>query len=265
MKRFLFRHTVVTGLLAVAVSSCSWLPNGRTSAADIVTIVPDQLTVCVAGPYEPFVIRTPAGEFAGIDPELVRVLASEIGLRVQFVDVPFARLFSSLDQRMCDVAAAGRATTEDLRGSYLFTEGYFHINQALLVRSADAATYGDLDHVKGAVAVQRGTTGAAYAARHLPEEKLRRFERAADMVEALRSGAVDGVVQDRPVNAYLARSGEFRMVSSFDDGAVEEYSLVLTKESTALREALNAALGDAMADGRYDQILQRYLGGLQQR
>ena len=83
------------------------------------------------------------------------------------------------------------------------------------------------------------------------------------MVAALGRGDVDGAVQDFPINSYLAnKSGGYVVSSTFTDVDREEYGFALAKGSESLRDAVNSALMETRQDGRYDEILQKYLGDL---
>lgn len=251
---------VGVALVGVVLSACT----GSSAIVAPPTVREGRLTVCTAGPYPPFVMVGDGGRVSGIDPDLSRAVATELALEADFVDLPFGEVFPALDNSRCDVAAAAVSITEDRLQRFLFTDGYFQVVQSVLVRTADAETYSSLDRIPGMIGVQVGTTGAGYAAARVPSERLRQFEDATEMVQALRAGTIDGIVQDRPVNDHLARSPDFRMVAGLDDGISETYGMVLAKRSTALRDAVNEALRRMMADGRYDAILKNHLGGAPQ-
>jgi polar amino acid transport system substrate-binding protein len=253
------RAAVLVLLLVITFSGCSH--SSGTSTLPMPTLRTGKLVVCTDIPYEPFEFGDPGNE-RGIDIDIVKAIASDHGLQAEFHDTDFDTIFDRLTAGDCDLIASSVSITDERKKSHAFSDGYFEVNQSLMVRSADAAKYPDLTALQGhRIGVQGETTGADYAMAHASKSTVVPFENLDDLVRALDNGEIDGVVQDFPINSYRAQmTGRFTVVKTFTDVQREQYGFVMPKSSEQLRAAIDASLEQIRKDGRYDQILSRYLG-----
>jgi len=258
------------GLLLVLVLAAGCGDDGAESARTVVsevtgdalgTIQEGKLTVCTDIPYAPFEFEE-GGEVVGIDVDIVKAVARNLRLGAEFRDTDFDGIFAALRAGRCDIIASSVSITEERKQENDFSTGYFEINQSLLVRKGDAARYTDLAALRGrTVGVQSGTTGADFARANAQGATIREFTGADELFTALRSGQIDGIVQDYPVNAYNGRTtGETVITRTFTETEKEQYGLVIPKGRNRLKAAIDAALVKIRADGTYDEILKRYLG-----
>ena len=249
-------------LLAAAVTAAGCGGGARPAAAPAVpTLQPGKLVACSDVPYAPFEFERD-GQLVGIDVDIVRAVAADLGLTAEFRDTSFDDIFSALEAERCDLVASSVSVTPEREAKYAFSAGYFEVSQSLLVRKADAATRPDLPSLAGrAVGVQEGTTGAAFARAHAPGAEVVEFAAVDELLDALRRGQVDGVVQDFPINSHdAATRGDTEVVRVFDEAEREEYGLVMAKGAGQLKAAIDATLAAMRDDGRYDAVLEEYLG-----
>ncbi len=252
-------------VLALVGAACGDEPSVTTptgGAAALETIRKGKLTVCVDVPYAPFEYEE-AAELTGIDIDLVEAVAKTVDLEADFRDTDFDGIFPALAASNCDMIASSVSITEERRKTNNFSDGYYEIQQSLLVRKEDATRYTDFATLAGrTIGVQSETTGADYAKAEAAKvnAQVKEFTGADELFTALKAKQIDGVVQDFPVNAYNAATTGETVVSKTFDTEPEEYGFVIPKKSTALLEAVNAALADLRDDGTYDKILVEHLG-----
>lgn len=237
--------------------------DGAAGAADFETIEEGVLTVCSDIPYAPFEFEE-GGEVKGIDVDLMKAMADELQLEAEFLDTDFDGIFAALSAGKCDVIASSVSITDEREENNDFTEGYFEINQSLLVRADEKDEIDALDDLDGkVVGVQSETTGAAYAEENADDNgyTVKEFTGADELFTALAAGQVDGVLQDFPINSYHAETtGESAIATVFEAEEKEQYGFVIDADNDALREALDAALAELRENGTYDEILTEYLG-----
>ncbi|HUS60815.1 MAG TPA: transporter substrate-binding domain-containing protein [Acidimicrobiales bacterium] len=248
---------------ATVSSEGSGSGSGTGSSAEAIdTIATGKLTVCSDIPYAPFEFEE-AGNVVGIDPDLMRAVGHDLELDVVFQDTDFDGIFAALAARKCDVIASSVSITDERKKANDFTDGYFEINQSLLVRVGDKSTVDSLEKLSGrVVGVQSETTGAAFANERAKDAgfKVKEFTGADEMFTALKAKQVDGLVQDFPINAYNARvTGDTFVAKVFTDTEKEQYGFVVRKGNDELRKAIDKALDGLRASGGYDKILGKYL------
>ena len=227
------------------------------------TVEEGTLSVCSDIPYAPFEYEED-GDVKGIDVDLMKAVAARLGLKAEFRDTDFDGIFASLAAGNCDVIASSVTISDERKQANNFTEGYFEINQSMLVRKADESKYKDFASLKGkTIGVQSETTGAAFAMSECEDAgcEVKEFTGADELFTALKAKQIEAVVQDFPVNSYNAESTGDTVVSvTFDAGAPEVYGFVVPKDKPKLLAAMDDALGDLKDDGTYDDILKEYLG-----
>jgi len=249
-------------LFAVLLAACGSSSTKSSTAAQPLTKKAGALTVCSDIPYAPFEYEE-AGVLKGIDVDLVKAMATTMKLKADFRDTDFDGIFASLAAGNCDMIASSVSITEERKKANNFSDGYFAINQSLLVRKGDAATFTDLPALKGkVVGVQSETTGAAFAKEQSAAAgfQVKEFTGADELFTALKANQIDGVVQDFPINSYNAETTGDTIVSKVFGGPAEDYGFVIPKKNVKLLAAVNAALAKMRSDGTYDKVLKQYLG-----
>lgn len=115
-----------------------------------------------------------------------------------------------------------------------------------------------LDDLNGKViGVQLGTTGDAYASD--VTDKVERFNKGADAVQALKQGKVDAVLIDaEPAKVYVQNNSDLTILE--ENFAVEEYAIAVKKGNDELTEKINGALAQLKADGTLDSIKANWIG-----
>ena len=246
------------------VESTSGSGTGSSSAAADVDLIEDgKLTVCSDIPYAPFEFED-GGDLKGIDVDLVKGIAGELGLEADFRDTDFDGIFAALAAGNCDMVASAVSITEERKKENLFSDGYFEIHQSLLVRKDDADTYKELADLKGkVVGVQSETTGAAFAQEESEAAgyEVKEFTGADELFTALKAGQIEAILQDFPVNLHNAETtGDTVVTKQFTEEEAEEYGFVIKQGNEDLQKAVNDALATLREAGDYDEILEEYLG-----
>ena len=230
-------------------------------AADVETVKDGKLTVCSDIPYPPFEFEED-GKLQGVDIDIMKEIAEHAGLEADFRDTDFDGIFAALASNNCDVIASSVSITDERKQNNEFSEPYYEISQSLLVRKDDAAKYKDLPDLKGkVVGVQSETTGQEFAESQAQSAgySVKEFTGADELITALRSGQIDGVVQDFPVNSYFAKKGgELALAKKFE-GEGEQYGFVIRKGNTELVTVINEGLKHLRDEGTYDEILKKYV------
>jgi polar amino acid transport system substrate-binding protein len=245
------RLVAVSATLALVLAAC----GGNGGTGDLGLITEDVLTVCTDAPYRPMEFEED-GEFTGFAIELMRAIATELGLSdIAVVNTGFDPITSGLAMEAgdCDIAVASITITAEREEGIDFTDGYFTADQSLLV--AEGAPTSLADFSGSSLAVQTGTTGETYANENAPEgTDIQSFENPGDVFTALEAGNVVGVLQDIVPNAEYALTHEG--VSLAETYPTDETYGFATKEegSEALLEAVNEALQTLRDDGTYDDI-----------
>jgi len=196
----------------------------------------------------------------GFDVEVAQLLASGLGRTPRFVQVGFTSIDAAAARGDFDVGLSGIEDTAARRSRLTVTVPYYEFREVLTVRASDADRYRSLSDLRGR---RVATLGATLAYDLLAEAQARdgiipvTYEDDVHPYGDLVLGRVDAVVLD----AILAQRGVRRnagLVNQPTPLAVGHYVGILAPGQTALRDRMNAALRDAMRDGRLEAIFKRW-------
>ncbi|VTR78788.1 basic amino acid ABC transporter substrate-binding protein [Cellulomonas hominis] len=229
--------------------------SGEGTEGGVALVTEGSLTVCTNPPYEPFEYEED-GEVVGLDIDIVREVADDLGVELVTKVTPFEGIQSGADLNTgnCDIVASGITITEERQAKIDFSDPYFDADQGLLVPEGS-----DLDSVESlegkTVGVQQATTGETWA----QENGLQtvQFEDLGLQVQALKTGQVDAAVNDIAVLGPFVSEG-FEIGANFSTG--EQYGLGVKKGNTALLDAVNATLERIREDGTYDELYTQHIG-----
>ncbi|MFT3764511.1 MAG: ABC transporter permease subunit [Minicystis sp.] len=217
-----------------------------------------RITVATDASYPPFESSV-NGEIVGFDVDLVRAVAREGGLLVDFVDQPFDGILPGLRQGRYDAAVSAMTITEERARVVDFTDPYYDAGQVIAVRAGDARVHGLADLRGKVVAVQRGTTGHRLAER-IEDARVKTFDAVEPAFLELLAGRADAVLNDGPTTLLYARQHAGIAVAGHPL-TDETYGIAVRKGNADLLAKLNQGLRRVRASGEYDRLRQRWLDG----
>ncbi|MGO7158759.1 ABC transporter substrate-binding protein [Rhizobium johnstonii] len=264
MKPFLFFPAIMAPLRAGLVTCLLAMGAGSAAAVDnpYNLIEPGTISVGTMGDSKPYTFATADGQFTGFDIELFLNVVSRLGFqkdKVTFTGQEFSALLPSVANERFDVAVAAIGTTEARKKTIDFSDGY--LAGYLSVLTPDAGIK-DADGLKGKrLGVVQGTLQEVYAAKNFGGTDLVKFPYNNSAVAALNNGTVDAHFLDyEAAKQYGERYPALKVavnIPSFDAPA----GFVVRKGNDAFRTALNGALHDAMQDGTWKTLYEKWFPG----
>jgi len=208
--------------------------------------------------FPPFASQQADGQLIGFEIDLAEALAKRLHCRIEFREIPFRDLLTSLQDGLVNLVISGMPIRQDRTALADFTEPYYDATQVAVLSATDKRCVECPEDLAGwRMAVQVGTTGEfeALAIKGTDlDPKLLRLERVADMFTALESGEVEVVLVDRQLaERYIADNPSFQMVRlTFWE---EKYAVAVQKEQTELLERVNDALARWLLSPAYEKAL----------
>jgi len=203
------------------------------------------------------------GKIVGIDAEIAGAIADKLGLTLRIDDMDFGAILAAVSAGRADIAMAGLTITEERMESVDFSTSYATGIQVVIVREGSPITSVDDLYAPGGfdVGVQESTTGDIYSTWFLEDEGLAtvsRYRRGADAVQALVTGRVDCVIIDNePAKAFVEMNRGLHILDT--EFEIEDYAIAFAK-GNPLRDAVDGALRELIADGTAQRIIDKYIG-----
>lgn len=225
-------------------------------AAEVTTVTDGILTMGTNATFPPYEYYD-GDEIVGIDAEIAAKLAEKLGLTLEIVDMDFSSIITAVQTGKIDVGVAGMTVTEERLQNVDFTTSYATGVQVVIVKEdSEIATVDDLEGKL--IGVQEGTTGHIYCSDDYGEENVIAYNNGATAVQALQQGKVDCVVIDKqPAISFVEANEGLKILDT--EYVVEDYAIAVSKDNTALKDALDAALEEMIADGTVQGILDQYI------
>lgn len=231
--------------------------EGETAEAGEVTTVTEEIltmgTNAAFPPYEYYEGDT----VVGIDAEIAQAIAEKLGLTLEIVDMDFNSIITAVQSGKVDVGIAGMTVDPERLENVDFTDSYATGVQVVIVtEDSDIASVDDLEGKL--IGTQEGTTGWSYCSEDYGDDMVIPYTNGATAVQALLDGKVDCVVIDQqPALSFVEANEGLKILET--EYAVEDYAIAVSKDNTALRDAINTALNELIEDGTVQGILDKYI------
>lgn len=230
--------------------------EGASSAEALVTAKEGVLTMATNAEFPPYEYRE-NDAVVGIDAEIAALIAEKLGLELEIVDVAFESIIPGVQSGKYDMGMAGMTVNEERLQSVDFSSSYATGVQVVIVpENSDIQSIDDLEGKK--IGVQTTTTGDIYATDDYGEDAVTRYDNGAVAVQALLAGKVDCVIIDNePAKSYVAANEGLKILET--EYTVEDYAICFAKGNTALKDSVDAALKELIADGSVQAVLDKYI------
>jgi polar amino acid transport system substrate-binding protein len=234
---------------------------GETAAIPEFTTLSDGvLSVGSCLDYPPFE-SVENGVETGFDVDMTSEIASRLGLTVEWVRADFDTIFTAVAGNQFDMVAAASTITAEREDVVDFSDPYYNSLQSLTVNTVQTPDITSTDQLGQGdiVAAQKGTTGRDWAVENLEPQgvQVKTFQSATDMFRDLEAGNVVGVVNDKPASVgIIADLPDLAVVQDIDTD--EKYGFAFSPSNPELTEAVNVVLAQMIADGKYQEIFDKY-------
>ena len=256
MNKLFSKKRIANMCLAVAMS----LPIMASSATA------ETLRVATEGAYPPFNSINASGEIVGFDVEIGLELCKRIKAECSMVAQDWDGIIPGLIANKYDFVIASMFITEERKKKVDFTDPYYLAAMTHLVAKDSKITEFTPESMKGVViGAQSGTTQSDFVEKTYPDADIRLYPTQDEASLDMASGRLDVMVGDvLPLLDWATKTKdgeccELRGEPITDPAFVGDgVGIALRQEDDALRERLNKAIAEILADGTYKKINDKY-------
>jgi ABC-type amino acid transport/signal transduction systems, periplasmic component/domain len=213
--------------------------------------------------FKPFEYTNEAGEFVGIDVDILAAIAEDQGFEYDLQSIGWDGAVAAVQSGQADAIIAG-ATIKDERveAGWIFSDGYYDATQTFVVAAgSDVTSFEDL---RGqTIAVKNGTAGADFADSLKDEYELNIvvFDDSPTMYQDVILGNSIACVEDTPIMAATIKDDGLALQipeGMESEGAPYGFA-IMNPDNQELLDMFNAGLQNIRENGTYDRILDSYL------
>lgn len=203
-------------------------------------------------------------ELTGFEVEVVRELGERLDVDIEFTELGFDEMLTSVNTGQIDIAANDIEITEDRAEQFIFSTPIKHSYGTAVVRKDDLSGIATLDDLAGKKAAGASTSIYMEIARDYGAEEVT-YDNATNEVylRDVSIGRTDVILNDYYLSTFgVAAFPELNITIHPDiKYAPSEVGLVMNKDNTELAENVNNALEEMLEDGTITKISEEFFGG----
>lgn len=258
--------TIISAILAATLFCAAFTLTGCSKPViDKITASGKLVAYCEAGfpPYE-FMYNN---ELVGVDIELAKAIAEELGVEAEFQDVKFNSILGAVQSGKADIGISGITISEKRKKTLDFSIPYAKSEQCVIVPAdQEIPTVEQLAGKK--IGVQLGTTSDMLIEGFINDgtmagATLTQYNTPAEAAAAF--GKIDAVVTDNlPAKIIVdASDGKYKYAKlvkndGSDAAEVEEYGIAVAKGNEEFLEKVNAVIETLKTNGTIDRWITEY-------
>ena len=249
------------GVMALAICGCSCSTSGGNTA-----VKNDENTFVVGfdAEFPPYGFKDESGNYTGFDLELASAVANKLGMKVAYQPIDWDAKDAELKSGTIDCIWNG-FTINGREDQYEWSEPYLDNKQVVVVK-ADSPIQSNADLAGKNVEVQKESSAEAALSEGAGAALKATFGNLTTVADYntalmdLESGATNAVIMDSGVAEYKIKSENkaFRLLP--EAIASEQYGVGFAKGNKELRDKVNKALHELVADGSMEQITNKWFG-----
>ena len=225
-----------------------------------------KLVMCTDAAWAPFEYIGENGDVTGVDYEIGKYLAEQLGVELEVVNISFDTISTVLANDEADIALACITITDERKEQMDFSDPYTTVLQYMVVMAdSDIATMDDFAGKK--VGTHLGTTGDFLMEDEIASGVLantgaenQQYKALPDAALAMKSGELQGIVCDSVLaeNIVAANGDTFKCfpVCYADESKnpeTEQIGAAMNKGDEEFVSKINELLAPIVEDGTIDQ------------
>lgn len=214
--------------------------------------------------FKPFEYTDEKGDFVGIDVDILQAISEDQGFKYELNSLGFDAAAMAVQAGQADAIIAGATIKQErIDSGWIFSEGYYNATQTFAVaKGSDIKSFEDLNGKN--VAVKQGTAGKDFAD-SLKDEygfTVTVFEDSPSMYQDVVIGNSVACVEDTPIMASNIKEGglELEIPEGMESEGAPYGFAIMDEKNQELLDMFNAGLKNIKENGKYDEIIAKYLG-----
>lgn len=219
--------------------------------------------------YRPLISPRPSGEYVGADVEVMKLMAADLGVKLNIINSEWATAVAGIAADKWDVVpalciTAARKEVVDFSESYITIAPIF---VALAGNPKNLNTVEDFNRPEVVFAVPSGSWSESVAKEGAPKATLKEFGQStsSDLIQEVVAGRADAVVMDTPIQITMALASygdKLHVVPGVDkplDIKACHVGYAYKKGDTRMRDYVDGFMKKIRDSGKLQSIIKEYM------
>lgn len=219
-----------------------------------------ELIVATDATYPPLESIDERGEFFGMDIDIAKEIARDMGVDVKFKNILWDNIFDDLKKGNVDIITSSVTITKERAEQLGFSDPYFNAGQVIVsTSSALKSISGPKDLAGYRLGVQPDTTSSTEAKKYTNPSLVFDYHDYNKAKADLLSGKLDALIIDYP--AAVALTKDEQNVQIIGDIFTQEfYGIATQKNQPELIEQINKTIRRLKQAGEIRNLEKKWLG-----
>jgi len=220
-----------------------------------------ELLVGITGTQPPLNATTKSGEIIGLDADISRLLAGNMGVKAKFVTLPFPDLLPALEAGKVDIVLSSMTMTPDRNLKVAFVGPYFISGKGILTKTQTVASFQDaagMNKPQFRLAALKDSTSEAFVLGAAPLAKLVATKTYDEALDMLFQDKIDALIADYPFCAVSALRFQDKGLAAGQAKLTFEPLGIAVPEDTLLINFLQNFMGVLEGSGALKKISERW-------
>ena len=215
-----------------------------------------KLVILTSSGFAPFEYLGANNEVVGVDMDIAKAIADEIGVALEVVDMDFDGIIPAVQSGKGDLGVAGITADDERRQSVDFSINYVDAAQVIIVPEGSAIKSA-ADLAGKNIGVQMGTTGDIYVTDEVGAGNVLRYKTGPDAGVELANGKIDAVVIDDMPAKQIAEANK-GLVTLEEPLTEEQYAIALKKDAADLKAVVDKVVQKMLDDGTIAKLIEEH-------
>jgi len=258
-----FAKVIIVSILAlIFFSGCAGMQQGSSSssASPVLDRIQKrgELVVGTMGNMPPLNMTAKDGEIFGLEPDLARLMADAMNVKVKFVAKPFSELLPALQAGEVDMVLSGMTITPKRNMKVAFVGPYFISGKAFLTKVKTIAMAKEADEINTPntkIVALKDSTSQEFAEALLDKTTLFTTGTYDEAVDMVLQDKVQAMIADYPICVVsVFRYPEAGLISVVTPLTYEPIGIAIPANDPLLMNWTTNMLNSMEASGKLDEL-----------
>ena len=260
---------MLSAMMVIALAACGGGSDSSDSDGGKLAEIQEKgkIVMCTDAAWAPFEYIGADGEVTGVDVEIGKYIAEQLGVELEISNISFDSISTYLSNNEADIALACITITDERKEQMDFSTSYTTVQQYMVVMADDNDTKTMEDLAGASVGTHLGTTGDFLMTAEIEEGVLKdtgavdkQYKALPDAALAMKAGELKAIVCDSVLaeNIVASNGSDFKCfpVAYNDESKNPETELIgaaMNKGDEEYVAKINEILQPIIDDGTIDQ------------
>ncbi len=252
---------LLAALMCVALCACGAKEKPAENPYSLVT--PGKLTVATSPDFAPYEFYSIGDDgkytLAGFDMALAKYIADSMGLELEVIPMDFDGTLTELAAKNVDLSIAGYSPDPSRMDKMDFSDLYYMGGQSFCCTQANKDKFtslADTNKPEYSIGAQNGSIQMDLANANSPDADIVALTKVTDIIAELIAGTLDcAYIETAVAETYAKNYPDLCVALEVPYEDAEGSAVGVSKGNTALLDAVNKAIGEALSSGKMDQFV----------